>query len=93
LIHSLPENRFQSVNADFVQIFSDSGKKFIYRPELLSLEAVFEMFKQETRNKKQETRSKKNSEGAKSGEYGRCGCGCGYGCGCGCGAIRKKLLL
>jgi hypothetical protein len=32
----LPENLFQSVKADFVQIFSDSWKKFICRPELLS---------------------------------------------------------
>jgi hypothetical protein len=35
LIHSLPENRLQSVNVDFVEKFSDSRKKFIYRPELL----------------------------------------------------------
>jgi hypothetical protein len=47
LIHSFPENRFQSLSADFVQNFSDSQKKVICRPELLSLEAVFEIPKQE----------------------------------------------
>jgi hypothetical protein len=54
LIHSLQENRFQSVNADFVQGFSDSRRKFICRPELLSLEAVFEMPKQEVRKSPRE---------------------------------------
>jgi hypothetical protein len=54
LIHSLPEHRFQSVNADFGQKFSDSRKKFICRPELLSLEAVFEMSKHETRKGQRE---------------------------------------
>jgi hypothetical protein len=49
LIHSLPENRFQSINADLVQNFSNSRKKFTCRPELLALEVVFEMH-----NKKQE---------------------------------------
>jgi hypothetical protein len=49
LIHSLPENRFQRINADFVPNLSDSRKGFIYRPELLCLEAVFEMPKEETR--------------------------------------------
>jgi hypothetical protein len=53
-VDPFPENRFQSLNADFVQNFSDFRKKFICRPELLSLEAIFEMPKQETRNKKQE---------------------------------------
>jgi hypothetical protein len=46
-VDPLPENLFESVSADFVQTISDSRKKFIYRPELLSLEAVFEMPKQE----------------------------------------------
>jgi hypothetical protein len=53
-IHSLPENRVQSANADFVQNFSDSRKKFIRRTELLSLEAAFEMPKQETSNNQRE---------------------------------------
>jgi hypothetical protein len=48
------ENRFQSVNADFVQKFSYSRKKFICTPELLSLEAVFEMPKKETRKNQKE---------------------------------------
>jgi hypothetical protein len=42
------------VNADFVQIFSDSRKTFISKPESLSLEAVFEMPKQETRKNQRE---------------------------------------
>jgi hypothetical protein len=50
----LAENRFQSVNADFVQKFSDSRKKFIGRLELLSLEVVFEKPKQETRKRRKE---------------------------------------
>jgi hypothetical protein len=37
-VDSLPENRFQNLNADFVQNFSDSRKKFICRPELLFLD-------------------------------------------------------
>jgi hypothetical protein len=77
-VDPLPENRLQSVNADFVQNFSDSRKKLICKPELLSSGAVFEMPKQktkkqetrkkkeETRNKKQEMRNKKKSEGTKS---------------------------
>jgi hypothetical protein len=54
-VDPLPENSFQSVKADFVQNFSDFRKKFICRPELLSLEIVLEMLEQET------------SRGAKSG--------------------------
>jgi hypothetical protein len=34
----LSENHFQSVNGDFLQNFSDFRKKFICRPELLSLD-------------------------------------------------------
>jgi predicted nucleic-acid-binding protein len=59
LIYSLPENRLQSVTADFIQNFSDSRKKFICKRELLSVEAVFEMLKQQ---------NKKSSEEANSGE-------------------------
>jgi hypothetical protein len=43
---SLPQNRFQSVKANFLHTFSDSRKKFICRPELLSLKAAYEMPKQ-----------------------------------------------
>jgi hypothetical protein len=62
-IDQLPENGFQSVNADFVQNFLDSRKKFICRPELLSLEVAFEMPKQ----------NKKKSEGVKSCKYSEYG--------------------
>jgi hypothetical protein len=53
----LSENCFQSVNPDFVQNFSDSRKKFICRPELLSLEEVFEMPEQENKKKSEEAKS------------------------------------
>jgi hypothetical protein len=46
-VDPLAEDCFQSVNADFLQNVSDSRKNFICRPELLSLDAVFEMPKQE----------------------------------------------
>jgi hypothetical protein len=39
-----------SVNVDFVQNVSDSRKKLICKPELQSLEAIFEMLKQENKN-------------------------------------------
>jgi hypothetical protein len=48
------ETRFEHVSADSVQNSSDSRKKFICRPELLSLLAVFEMPKQETRKSQRE---------------------------------------
>jgi hypothetical protein len=53
-VDPLPVNSFQSINTDFVQNFSDSRKKFICRPELLALEAVFEMPKQGTRKSQRE---------------------------------------
>jgi hypothetical protein len=53
-VDPLPENRFQSANADFVQNLSDSRKKFISRPKLLSLDVVFDMPKQETTQSQKE---------------------------------------
>jgi hypothetical protein len=67
LIHSLSENRFQNVSAEFVQNFTDSRKKFICRPELLSLDWRRVLIGQ--------TRDKKKSEGSKYGESGKNG-GC-----------------
>jgi hypothetical protein len=53
-IHLVPEHRFQSVKTDFIQNFSDFRKKFLRRPEFLSLKAVFEMPKQEIRRNQTE---------------------------------------
>jgi hypothetical protein len=61
-VDPFPENGFQNVKADFVQKFSHSRKKFICRPNLLSLDTVFEMPKQEKLKE------------VKFGKYGGCGC-------------------
>jgi hypothetical protein len=53
-VDPLPENCFQSVSADFVGDFADSRKKFIWKPELLSLEAIFEMLKSENKKSQRE---------------------------------------
>jgi hypothetical protein len=58
---STPRYPLPKRNADFVQNFWDSRKKFICTFELLSLEVVFEMRKQE---------NKKKPGGGKSGSYG-----------------------
>jgi hypothetical protein len=66
-VDPLPKNRFHSVNADFVQNFSDSGKKFICRSELLSLDAIFEMSKQENKKtRKQENKKTRKQENKKT---------------------------
>jgi hypothetical protein len=46
LIQSISDHRFQNVKVDLVQNFPDSRKKFICKPELYSLEAIFKMSKQ-----------------------------------------------
>jgi hypothetical protein len=53
-VDPLPKHGFESVNADFVKNFSDYRKKFIRIPELLSLEVIFEMPKQETKKSQRE---------------------------------------
>jgi hypothetical protein len=53
-VGALPDNCLQSLNADFIQNFSDSRTKFIRTPELLCLEATSEMPKQETRKSQTE---------------------------------------
>jgi hypothetical protein len=76
-VDPLPEHRFQSVNADFVQIFQTPERSSSADPNCCPWMQFLRC-----PNKKQETRNKKKSEGAKCGEEGGCG---------GFGAIRKKL--
>jgi hypothetical protein len=46
-VDPLLENDFQNVNSNFVENCSEPRKKFVGRPELLSMDAAVEMPKQE----------------------------------------------